>query len=155
MGRKSDSDDLTLNGRNIERKDIREIIAEKRAASEAFRVGYDARRATLEVSRELARLREEKRVSQEELAKRMHTTQQSVSRMESPDYERHSLRLIRKYAAALGMRPVITFEAVEPASSAKFSGATSKRSRKHAAQMPLVMKRAPSLHRGKSKSTHK
>lgn len=113
MGHKNDSDELTLSGRNIERKDIKEIIAEKRAASEAFRAGYDARRATLEVSRQLARLREEKRVSQRELARLMATTQQAVSRMESPDYEGHSLRMVRKYAEALGVRPVLTFEALD------------------------------------------
>ncbi len=51
---------------------------------------------------ELATLRKESSLSQKELAKRVGTTQQQISRLESPSYEGHSLSMLRRVAEALG-----------------------------------------------------
>lgn len=41
-------------------------------------------------------------ISQVELANRLATSQSAVARLESPDYDGHSLRSLREVAAALG-----------------------------------------------------
>ncbi|MDD5170551.1 MAG: zeta toxin family protein [Syntrophales bacterium] len=50
----------------------------------------------------LAALRKESGLSQRELAKRVGTTQQQISRLESPSYEGHSLSMLRRVAEAIG-----------------------------------------------------
>jgi len=41
-------------------------------------------------------------MSQQDLAKKVGTSQQQISRMESPSYEGHSLSMLRKVAKVLG-----------------------------------------------------
>ncbi len=48
-----------------------------------------------DVALQLASLREKAGLSQTELARRLKTTQQQVSRLESPDYEGHSLSMLQ------------------------------------------------------------
>lgn len=55
-----------------------------------------------DVAVQLAALRKESRLSQKELAKRVGTSQQQISRLESPGYEGHSLSMLRRVAEALG-----------------------------------------------------
>ncbi len=55
-----------------------------------------------DVAIQLAALRKESGMSQKELAKRIGTSQQQISRLESPSYEGHSLSMIRRVAEALG-----------------------------------------------------
>ena len=50
----------------------------------------------------LAALRKEAGFSQKELAKRVGTSQQQISRLESPAYEGHSLSMLRRVADVLG-----------------------------------------------------
>lgn len=68
---------------------------------------------------QLAALRKESGLSQKELAKRVGTSQQQISRLESPSYEGHSLSMIRRIAEALGATVRVEIERV-------------KRSNKHA-----------------------
>jgi len=46
--------------------------------------------------------REDSGLSQAELAKRVGTSQQQISRLESSNYEGHSLRMLRRVAEVLG-----------------------------------------------------
>ena len=55
-----------------------------------------------DVAMQLAALRKEFGLSQKELAKRVGTSQQQISRLESPEYEGHSLSMIRRVAEVLG-----------------------------------------------------
>ncbi len=55
-----------------------------------------------DVALRLASLRKESGLSQKELAKRVGTSQQQISRLESPAYEGHSLSMLRRVADALG-----------------------------------------------------
>ena len=55
-----------------------------------------------DVALELAALRKESVLSQKELAKRVGTTQQQISRLESMSYEGYSLSMLRRVAEALG-----------------------------------------------------
>ncbi|MEI6654025.1 MAG: helix-turn-helix transcriptional regulator [Verrucomicrobiota bacterium] len=63
-----------------------------------------------EVSLQLTRLREQAGLSQKELAVRLDTTQQQISRLESPAYEGHSLSMLRRVAAALHARVSVVLE---------------------------------------------
>jgi transcriptional regulator with XRE-family HTH domain len=55
-----------------------------------------------DVALKLAALRKEAGLSQKELANRVGTTQQQISRLESPSYEGHSLSMLRSVAGFLG-----------------------------------------------------
>ncbi|MEN6318931.1 MAG: helix-turn-helix transcriptional regulator [Syntrophaceae bacterium] len=55
-----------------------------------------------DVALKLAALRKEAGLSQKELANWVGTTQQQISRLESPSYEGHSLSMLRRVAGFLG-----------------------------------------------------
>jgi transcriptional regulator with XRE-family HTH domain len=54
-----------------------------------------------DVAIQLASLRRKAGLSQKELAKRVGTSQQQISRLESPSYEGHSLNMLRRVADVL------------------------------------------------------
>jgi transcriptional regulator with XRE-family HTH domain len=70
-----------------------------------------------DVALQLAALREQAGLSQTELARKLKTTQQQISRLESPDYEGHSLSMLRRVARVLNAHVRVTFEAREKAST--------------------------------------
>jgi transcriptional regulator with XRE-family HTH domain len=55
-----------------------------------------------DIAIKLAALRKESGLSQKELAQLAGTTQQQISRLESPSYEGHSLSMLRRVAGVLG-----------------------------------------------------
>ncbi len=92
------------NGRHGRRIDLSARIARERRASPEFREAFDAARQATEIARTLADLRRSRGVSQEEVARRLGTSQQAISRMERPDYRGHSLRMVIRFVEALGAR---------------------------------------------------
>lgn len=64
-----------------------------------------------DVALQIAALREKAGLSQKALARTLHTSQQQISRLESPGYEGHSLRMLRRVAKALHARVRVTLEA--------------------------------------------
>ena len=64
-----------------------------------------------DIALQLAALREKQGLSQKELARRVGTTQQQISRLESPSYEGHSLSMLRHVAEALGVHVHVTLDA--------------------------------------------
>lgn len=66
-------------------------------------------RADDAVARKIAALREEAGVSQRQLAKLVGTTASVICRLESADYEGHSLNMLHRIAAALNRRVEIRF----------------------------------------------
>ena len=57
-----------------------------------------------DVALQITALREQAGLSQKELARKLKTTQQQISRLESPACEGHSLSMLRRVAAALRAR---------------------------------------------------
>jgi len=55
-----------------------------------------------DVAIQIASLRKRSGLSQKELARRLGTSQQQISRLESPSYEGHSLSMLRRVAEVLG-----------------------------------------------------
>src|SRR5512137_71394 len=63
-----------------------------------------------DVALQITALRQQAGLSQKELAKLLKTSQQQISRLESPGYEGHSLSMLRRVADALQARVRIVFE---------------------------------------------
>jgi transcriptional regulator with XRE-family HTH domain len=76
------------------------------AFAERFRRAGEA----WDVALQIAALRQRAGLSQKDLAKLLKTSQQQISRLESPGYEGHSLSMLRRVAEALHARVRVTFE---------------------------------------------
>src|SRR5881396_3538142 len=63
-----------------------------------------------EVALQIAALRERAGLSQKDLARKLKTSQQQISRLESPTYEGHSLSMLRRVAKALRARVRVVLE---------------------------------------------
>ena len=63
-----------------------------------------------DVALQLAALREQAGFSQKELAQKLKTSQQQISRLESPGYEGHSLSMLRRVAKVLRARVRVVLE---------------------------------------------
>ncbi len=66
-----------------------------------------------DVALQIAALRQQAGLSQKELAKILKTSQQQISRLESPGYEGHSLSTLRRVAEALHANVRVTFKPVK------------------------------------------
>src|SRR6476619_6395802 len=63
-----------------------------------------------DVALQIAALREKAGLSQKDLAKKLKTSQQQISRLESPAYEGHSLSMLRRVAEVLGATVHVSFQ---------------------------------------------
>ncbi len=79
-----------------------------------------------DVALQIAALREQAGLSQRELAKRIGTTQQQISRLESPSYEGHSLSMLRRIAEELNAQVRVI---LEPVRAGKHSAVAESRAR--------------------------
>lgn len=76
-----------------------------------FKAHYQEERQALKLAMKIAKLREKKGLSQQQMAKLMGTSQQAVSRIESGEYEGFTLKTLEKIAEATGTRVKIEFVA--------------------------------------------
>ena len=63
-----------------------------------------------DVALKISALRKEAGMSQKELARKLGTSQQQISRLESPSYEGHSLSMLRRVADVLDAEVYVVFE---------------------------------------------
>lgn len=63
-----------------------------------------------DVALQITALREKAGLSQKDLARKLHTSQQNISRLESPAYEGHSLGMLRRVAEVLGATVQVRIE---------------------------------------------
>ena len=75
-----------------------------------FAARYERAGEAWDVALQIAALRKQAGLSQKELARRLKTSQQQISRLESPDYEGHSLANLRRVAEVLHARVRVVFE---------------------------------------------
>src|SRR6266403_1456582 len=94
---------------------------EKQMKAPAFAARFEQAGEAWDIALQLAALRQQAGLSQKELARRLKTSQQHISRLESPGYEGHSLTNLRRVARALHARVRVVFE---PDESNKESPAT-------------------------------
>jgi DNA-binding XRE family transcriptional regulator len=79
-----------------------DIYLEKQLKDPDFAERFKKAGEAWDVAFKLASLRKASGLSQKELAKRVGTSQQQISRLESPSYEGHSLSMLRRVAEVLG-----------------------------------------------------
>ena len=75
----------------------------------AFREAYEEEGLFMELAIQVAHLRQQQKLTQRQLAKRLRTSQQTVSRLESPKNGSLSLRTLVKLARALGKEVKVRF----------------------------------------------
>ncbi len=83
---------------------------EEQMQDPAFAARFEQAGEAWDVALQLAALRERAGLSQKELARRLKTSQQHISRLESPGYEGHSLANLRRVASVLNARVRVVFE---------------------------------------------
>jgi transcriptional regulator with XRE-family HTH domain len=87
-----------------------DLFLEEQLKDPDFAARYERAGEAWDVALQLAALREQAGLSQRQLARKLKTTQQQVSRLESPAYEGHSLSMLRRVAAALHARVRVVLE---------------------------------------------
>jgi len=86
----------------MKRKTNFDKYLDRQLKDKEFAARFKKAGAAWDIAIKLAALREESGLSQKELAQRAGTTQQQISRLESPSYEGHSLSMLRRVAGVLG-----------------------------------------------------
>ena len=76
-----------------------------------FRRAFEKERKRLRIALQMAEIRRKKKLSQKDLARRMGTSQQVISRLESGAYNGYTLRTLEKFAKATGSRLVVELRA--------------------------------------------
>jgi DNA-binding XRE family transcriptional regulator len=93
----------------MKRKTNFDLFLEKELRDPEFAERFRQAGEAWDVAMNLAALREKAGLSQSELARRIGTTQQQISRLESPAYEGHSLTMLRRVARALDSHVKVVF----------------------------------------------
>ena len=81
----------------------------ERMKSPRFRKHFQQARVAIEVAHRIVQLRERLKITQAELARRMGTKQQTISRLERGDYEGFTLKTLLKIADATKTHLVVDF----------------------------------------------
>ena len=84
--------------------------SDKLLENKSFRAKFEEEYRNLVISEKIAQLRHKTRLTQEELAQKIHTTKSAISRYENSDYQGYSLSLLQKIAAACGADLKVKFE---------------------------------------------
>ena len=92
------------------RKTNFDLYLEEQLKDPVFAERFERAGEAWDVALQLAALREEAGLSQKELARKIRTTQQQISRLESPSYEGHSLSMLRRVARVLNTHVHVVFE---------------------------------------------
>ena len=92
---------------------------EKQLEDPAFAARFKNAGEAWDVALQIVALREQAGLSQKDLAKLLKTSQQQISRLESPGYEGHSLSMLRRVAEVLHARVRVVFEPAETETRAK------------------------------------
>jgi transcriptional regulator with XRE-family HTH domain len=88
-----------------------DLYLEEQLKDPVFADRFEKAGEAWDVALQLAALREKAGLSQKELARKLRTSQQNISRLESPSYEGHSLAMLRRVAEVLGASVRVTFAA--------------------------------------------
>lgn len=110
-----------------------DLYLEEQLKDPAFAERFERAGEAWDVALQIAALREKAGLSQSDLARKLHTSQQQISRLESASYEGHSLSMLRRVAKVLSAKVRVVFEpeAATPAN------------RLAEAPIPYRVKRAP------------
>ena len=84
------------------------VYLEEQLKDPAFAERFEKAGEAWDVALQIAALREKAGLSQRDLARKLRTSQQNISRLESPSYEGHSLTRLRRVAEVLGVTVRVT-----------------------------------------------
>ncbi len=90
---------------------------EEQLKDQAFAERFQRAGEAWDVALQITTLRQQAGLSQKDLAKLLKTSQQQISRLESPGYGGHSLSMLRRVAEALNARVRVVIEPVEKESA--------------------------------------
>src|SRR5215212_9770602 len=79
-----------------------DLFLEEQLKDPDFAERFERAGEAWDVALQIAALREKAGLSQKDLARKLKTSQQNISRLESPAYEGHSLAMLRRVARVLG-----------------------------------------------------
>ncbi len=82
-----------------------DVLMKDKKFKEAFEKEY----TKLLISERIAKLRKEARLTQEALARKIHTTKSAISRYESAEYSGYTISLLQKIARACNAKVDIRF----------------------------------------------
>ena len=85
-----------------------DVYLEEQLKDPAFAERFEKAGEAWDVALQIAALREKAGLSQKDLARKLKTSQQNISRLESPSYEGHSLTMLRRVAEVLGVTVRVT-----------------------------------------------
>jgi transcriptional regulator with XRE-family HTH domain len=85
-----------------------DVYLEEQLKNPAFAERFEKAGEAWDVALQIAALREKAGLSQKDLARKLKTSQQQISRLESPAYEGHSLSMLRRVAEVLGATVRVT-----------------------------------------------
>ncbi len=77
-----------------------------------FREAFDEEEVYASLAIQIAKIRQKNKLTQKELAKRLHTTQQTISRLENIRNKSYSLQTLIKLARILDKRVSVKFSDV-------------------------------------------
>jgi len=95
------------------RKTNFDIFLEEQLRDPGFAERFKRAGEAWDVALQIAALRDKAGLSQKDLARKLNTSQQQISRLESPAYEGHSLSMLRRVAHVLNAEVRVVFEPVQ------------------------------------------
>ena len=98
----------------IKSHDFNDLL-KKKMEDPDFRKAWEEQEEEFEVAKEVIKLRLKAGLTQKELAKKAHTSQPAIARLESGSYRNVSMNFLRKVGNALGVEPHISFRRVRGA----------------------------------------
>lgn len=88
---------------------MKKSIFDKKMESPKFKAVYDEVSAKMSVGEQIAELRHKAKISQLELARKVHTSRSAIARYESGDYDGYNVGTLTRIARALHKRLKISF----------------------------------------------
>jgi transcriptional regulator with XRE-family HTH domain len=98
-----------------------DLYLEEQLKDPAFAERFEAAGEAWDVALQIAALREKAGLSQRDLARKLKTSQQNISRLESPSYEGHSLTMLRRVAKVLSAKLRVSLEPLDEAAGSRLA----------------------------------
>ena len=88
---------------------MKKSIFDKKMENQKFKAVYDEISAKMSVGEQIAELRHKAKMSQLELANKIHTSRTAIARYESGNYNNYNVSTLSKIAGALHKKLEISF----------------------------------------------
>src|SRR3990172_2360221 len=98
-----------------------DLYLEEQLKDPVFAERFERAGEAWDVALQIVALREKAGLSQKELASKLHTSQQQISRLESPSYEGHSLSMLRRVAKVLSAKVRVVLEPEDETQSSRLA----------------------------------